>query len=303
MVALNRSQWSTTGESTAAINRLLGRAGYRASHCRFPSGAILVSELQASARRVVDPVGERFAARPHVQMPSVSPALQTAGPPAQLVPAPKAEPPVPQKMASTSPTVLPPPKSIPLPLSKKLMPEPLTRPANRQVAQILTETPISTTSAVADIAAPKASAAAAAEAISTTAFTIPLRAVPFALDSNVIPAKSGPLHQLEPGNGNHIQNGGEGNFGSSSQMYFEVGKFKEESLAYRTTDKLARLGFRATVVEKGIFGRIPTTYLWAPTTMMKEPKQYARNWRRAVSSHESLKGDRAPSLFTVGATP
>ena len=156
-------------------------------------------------------------------------------------------------MASTSPTVLPPPKSIPLPLSKKLMPEPLTRPAKRQVAQILTETPISTTSAAADIAAPKASAAAAAEAISTTAFTIPLRAVPFALDSNVIPAKSGPLHQLEPGNGNHIQNGGEGNFGSSSQMYFEVGKFKEESLAYRTTDKLARLGFRATVVEKGHF--------------------------------------------------
>jgi hypothetical protein len=198
--------------------------------------------------------GERFAARPHVQMPSVSPALQTAGPPAQsVVPAPNAESPLPQKMASTSPTELPPPKSIPLPVSKKLLLEPLTRSAKSRVAQIVTETRIPTTSTAVDAAAPKASAVSAAEAISTTASTIPLRAVPFTLDANVTPAKPRPPHQIEPANGNHIQNGGEGNFGSSSQMYFEVGKFKDESWAYRTTDNLARLGFRATVVEKGHF--------------------------------------------------
>src|SRR5207237_3415814 len=39
----------------------------------------------------------------------------------------------------------------------------------------------------------------------------------------------------------------------TSQMYFEVGKFKDASGAYATTDKLARLGVRSAVVQKGHF--------------------------------------------------
>ena len=67
------------------------------------------------------------------------------------------------------------------------------------------------------------------------------------------PAKAGPLPSVEPANRTQIQSATAANAGSSSQLYFEVGKFKDPLLAYRATDSLTRLGFHATVVTKGHF--------------------------------------------------
>lgn len=193
--------------------------------------------------------GERFAARPHLQTQSVSPAPQAQA----MVLAPQAESPGPQKMAAASRRVPPAATSIPMSRSEKLLPEHVKKTAKPQPAQIAHETTTPAISTPNAALAPKASAGVAAAAISTTASTTPLPAVPVAPGSNVIPAKPGPLPPLEPANRNHIQSASAENAGSSSQLYFEVGKFKDSLLAYRATDNLARLGLRATVVEKSHF--------------------------------------------------
>ena len=64
----------------------------------------------------------------------------------------------------------------------------------------------------------------------------------------VAPAKPG-VPQLEPAAG-IVQNTAKANGVSNSHLYFEVGKFKSEMLAKGETDKLVRLGLRATTAEK-----------------------------------------------------
>jgi PilZ domain-containing protein len=181
--------------------------------------------------------GERFAARPHSQVQSVSP------------PPPADSPPASQKTVAASRLVLPAATSLPRLRSKKLLPEQVKKTANPQPAHTARETPTPATSTPTAILAPKASAAA----IATTASKTPLPAAPVAAASNVTPAKPELLSPLEPAGRNYIQNARAENSASSSQLYFEVGKFKNAVSAYRATDTLARLGFRATVVEKGHF--------------------------------------------------
>ncbi len=202
--------------------------------------------------------GERFAARPHSQMQKVPPAplaqaVVLAPPQAEPSAPQKAEPSAPQKMEPATRMVAPAAASIPMLRSEKLSPERVKKTSKPLAAQIMHETPTTATSTATAALAPNASAAVAAAAISTTASTIPLPAAPVPSDFNVIPAKPGPLLPLEPADRNHIQNAGAEDAGSSSQLYFEVGKFKDALWAYRATDNLARLGFRATVVEKGHF--------------------------------------------------
>jgi PilZ domain-containing protein len=193
--------------------------------------------------------GERFAARPHSQMQSLSPAPQAQA----VVLAPQAESPAPQKMAAASRMLLPAARSIPMLRSEKLLPEHVKKTAEPEPTQIAHETTTPATSTPTATIAPKASAAVAAAAVSTTASTTRLPAAPVASGSSVIAAKPGPLPPLKPAIRDYNQNASAENAGSSSRLYFEVGKFKDGLLAYRTTDNLARLGLHATIVEKGHF--------------------------------------------------
>ena len=181
--------------------------------------------------------GERFAPRPHLRVQSGSPPPLADSPPAS------------QKTGAASRLVLPSATSLPRLRSEKLSADRVNKTANPQPVHISPETPTSVTSTPTAILAPKASAAA----IATTASKTPLPAAPVAAASNVTPAKPGLLSPLEPAGRDHIQNADAENSASSSQLYFEVGKFKNAVLAYRATNTLARLGFRAAVVEKGHF--------------------------------------------------
>lgn len=49
----------------------------------------------------------------------------------------------------------------------------------------------------------------------------------------------------------HAVDSGTSTAGATSRMYFEVGKFKEQSWAHRATDELSHLGFPATIAQKG----------------------------------------------------
>ncbi len=52
-------------------------------------------------------------------------------------------------------------------------------------------------------------------------------------------------------NSGRVANLSEGNASSTSQMYFELGRFKDQLLANNTSDQLAHLGFHASVIQKG----------------------------------------------------
>ena len=198
--------------------------------------------------------GERFSARPHSKVQNASPAPPAGSPVVQtVVSAPKEESPAPQKMSVASRLVPPAATSIPRLQSEKLLPEHVRKMAKPQPARVAHETSTPATSTPTAVLAPKASVAVAGAAIATRASTIPLPAPPVAAGSNVTPAKPEPLSSLEPADRSHIQNASAENSGSSSQLYFEVGKFKNAVLANRASDNLAHLGFRATVVEKGHF--------------------------------------------------
>jgi hypothetical protein len=198
--------------------------------------------------------GERFAARPHSQVQSAPPALPPVSPLEQaMFSAPKEESPAPQKMVVTSRVVLPAATSLPRLPSDKLSPEQVKKIAKPQPAQIAPEMPTPATSTPTAAVAPKASGAVAAAAIATTASKTPLPAPPVAAGSDVIPTKPAPLSPLAPADRNrNIQKASAENSNAGSQLYFEVGKFRNPVLAYRANDNLARLGFRATVVEKGL---------------------------------------------------
>ena len=198
--------------------------------------------------------GERFAARPHSQVQSTPPAPPPVSPLEQaMFSAPKEESPAPQKMVVTSRVVLPAATSLPRLPSDKLSPEQVKKTAKPQPAQIAPEMPTPATSTPTAAVAPKASGAVAAAAIATTASKTPLPAPPVAAGSDVIPTKPAPLSPLVPADRNrNIQKASAENSNAGSELYFEVGKFRNPVLAYRANDNLARLGFRATVVEKGL---------------------------------------------------
>ncbi len=120
-------------------------------------------------------------------------------------------------------TLSPTPAAIPVPRPEKLLPLLLASPAKPQQAKVEPEIPATATPIAAGGPAPKAPATAGAAAISATV--------------------SRPR--------GHAQDSSGESAGSTSEMYFEVGKFKDALWAYQATDKLARLGFHATVIQKG----------------------------------------------------
>ncbi len=71
--------------------------------------------------------------------------------------------------------------------------------------------------------------------------------------SNLVPAKPGTTPKAEPPNqpGVHTEDSKAQNTLSTSELYFEVGKFKNQLEAHDETDKLAQLGFPVTAVQKG----------------------------------------------------
>jgi hypothetical protein len=225
--------------------------------------------------------GELFAARPHAQTQSVTPQPQsippstnaqrtlqapstepqTSRPSAEAITQePQPEPKPTQNVVAVAHAVLPPPATIPPPekvmsnvasdkaaadkARKQADSHPERIPSSQtQVPQIAPASPTPATSIAMASRLPQAAAA-----ISTAGPTIASPAATVAPNSKVAPAKPG-VPQLEPAAG-IVQNTAKANGVSNSQLYFEIGKFKNEMLAKGETDKLVRLGFRATTAEK-----------------------------------------------------
>jgi hypothetical protein len=194
--------------------------------------------------------GERFTAKPQEQVQTVLPESPTAVAPPQTAPATQVVLPAPQTA---------PPAPVPLLVSRpeNLLPQPLTTPATPQQAKIeaagtVTATPALTPTPVADTV-PKAPIAAAIPAISSAPLNVSLPASAVAPVFNLVPDKPGTIPPPATTSNPRVQaeDSGTSNAYSTSEMYFEIGKFKDALQARDTTDKLAQLGFPATAVQKG----------------------------------------------------
>jgi hypothetical protein len=167
-------------------------------------------------------LGERLTAKPQEQTQMMSPASQTKLPPPQAVYGVSVE------VERRSPTRA----LIPAKRPDTVPPKPQTNPAKPQQAR----------------RDPAGSAA-----VSSTPPTISLPTTSVVPNSNLILGELGTTPQLVPANhpSGRTVDSREENAGSTSEMYFEIGKFKDEFWARKATDQLAQLGFHATVIEKG----------------------------------------------------
>ena len=175
-------------------------------------------------------LGERLASKSRAQTQTVTPAQQAG-----------ITRPQPPSAAH---------KQIPVsPLEKVLLPPP-TNPAKPQQAKLDPPRPIVAGHAAA-AGAPNKTVAAAAAISSPPAISLPTAAA--APVSSVVPDKVGAVPADKPANNPdvHAEVAGKESAASSSEGYFEVGKFKNNLLADNVADKLGQLGFHASVAQRG----------------------------------------------------
>jgi cell division protein FtsN len=179
-------------------------------------------------------LGERLAAKSQAQTQGASPALES------VLPVPQ-----PSSPASASLSVSVPEKLLPLPLASPAKPEQRkleVAPPATAARPTFANDPARKTSGVAPV-------------ISSAPSGISLPTTAAGLNSDANLEKIGIVPRPEPANRSganaEVEIAKEVNAVSNSEKYFEVGKFKDDSLAHNSTDKLKQLGFHATVSQKG----------------------------------------------------
>jgi PilZ domain/SPOR domain len=246
----------------------------------FVAGVFLFNGYRHEFGEWLIHLGEQFAAKPQVQTMAVSaappaalPAPQTAPVATPTVPpATQTAPPLKQAaLAEPEKTSLP--ASVPVPVSKvdkveKVAPQP-ERPAPPPVAssakpqQAKLDVPppvVATPTTVADPAPKPVSATApAGNSLKPPAISVPPSSttVPVASSPNPVPATVASITKPEAASqpGVHTEDSRATNADATSELYFEVGKFKNPLQAHDESDRLAQLGFPVTAVQKG--------FLWA----------------------------------------
>jgi len=216
-------------------------------------------------------LGERFVAKPQAETAVVvsaaapevlapAPVTVLAAAPAATVP--KTQPsPTPTSAVSAPPIESPKRAPDPPPQPEKLVASPTPATAKPQPAAAEPARPAVTSPSTVANPAPKPSVTAAPPAMSlpssTTSFA---KAVPtilpvaaMASNANVNPAKTNAAAKVEPAKPQGVQteDAGADNIDLTRELYFDVGKFKNQLQAHDETDKLAQLGLPVTAVQKG----------------------------------------------------
>jgi cell division protein FtsN len=211
--------------------------------------------------------GERVAAKPQAQPQMASPVVQPEVPAALAVSTPGA----PLSIAQQSETLIPQPSRNapapqPLPAPHQAKSEPLAPDTARLVA--------------VGSPRPKAPTANGSTLISETPPPVSFPTIVIAPRSYLVPSKLGPAPPLAPASEPNVHSvvSGKEDTGSPSEMYLEVGKFKDQPPASEVKDKLASLGFPASVTQKGRFWGNSYYVLVGPYD----------NDREAKAAHKSL---------------
>jgi hypothetical protein len=221
---------------------------------------LLVSTLLAAAfllhshrRRLGESLihlGERLGARSQ---------LDATLPPMQVAPAQG------QTVSPAPITALPREKLVPHPVTTVVKPQPVESEAPKQVAA----TPVPGPPATRTL--PAISPFPPPDSLPTLTVVPKVPTLPDTYGAVTL------IEKAKPPSG-QPENSRGGTVPSISQMYLEVGKFKDKLWAHRTSGELTQLnlGFMRRLFRKAIFGRIPTMYSWAPTVMKKRRRRRTR---------------------------
>ncbi len=232
------------------------------------TGALLFHIYRNQVGESLIRLGERFAAKPIAQTQTVSPLAETAAPAPQTVPQPQVTASLTPQTVSPSPQVVVPARPMAPPVlapptqPQKLLPQSMANPEKPQQEKLETVVPSTPPPVAAGTLAPEVPAIADARAISSARPTIPLPTTAVAPDVSLIPAKTATAPTPGPANpptgqadNSRVESARADNADATSQMFFEVGGFKNRRQAHSATEKLAQLGFPATAVHKN--------HLWA----------------------------------------
>lgn len=188
-------------------------------------------------------LGERLAAKPQAEN---KPAAVRAETPAGVQSPVSAEAPV---HVHSSPT--PARREIPVERSNKLLAQPPTSPVKQQEPTLRPALPADVSARAANSPVPEHSPVRASTDTAAPSPSSPSQAVPSSPMANVIPNKLSVLAQPPPASPVQVSGFSEGTAASLPQMYFELGKFKEETWARNLSDKVAQLGLPSHVIQKG----------------------------------------------------
>jgi outer membrane biosynthesis protein TonB len=316
--------WSafSRGLATGLLASAVVASGFLFNNYRSQLGELLI---RLGERFAANPQAETVvvsAAAPEILAPAPLAALAAAAAPAVAIP--KTEPsPTPTAVSSVPPKELPMRQPEPAPQPEKLAPSLPLPAAKAQPAPIEPPKPAVTSSSTVANPAPKAPITAAAPATSSlspttslakTAPTIlPLAAM--ASNANVNASKPGPAPKLEPAKiepakmGVQTEDSGGANIDLTRELYFDVGKFKNQLQAHDETDKLAQLGLPVTAVQKGFLWTNSYHVLVGPygdegkakvtqDTLMSsgfKPRPFEKGWRTfKLISSVTLNGAPTP---------
>jgi PilZ domain/SPOR domain len=258
--ALARKPWSgfSQGLATGLLASAVLASGFLFHGYRSQLGELLIQ------------LGERFAAKPQAETVVVSaaapevlaPAPTTAMAAAPAAAVPKIEPsPMPTVAAPAAPAELPKRAPDPAPQPERFAPSPAPVTAKPQPAAV--EPAKSAIAAPLRVAnpAPKAPVTAAVPA---PTLPVPTTSLPKAVQATVLPTlvasnsnvsmpKPNPAPKVEPAKPAKVQteDSGGANIDLTRELYFDVGKFKNQLQAHDETDKLAQLGLPVSAVQKG----------------------------------------------------
>ncbi len=235
-------------------------------------------------------LGERFAAKPEPQISAVQAASPvvlrepqpTSPSPATVSPAPQIVQPAAQAVLAEQKTISPAPVPVPapapqaekvLPQPEKLAPQPSSNTGKLQQAKAETVEPLPTpppappSSVSNPTPKPATTVASTPTSLKATTPSVPTTAPAptVATASNLVPTKLDTTPRQQPASPPAAQPAAQSavrteesgpanpaaNAAATSELFFEVGKFKNPSQAHDETDKLAQLGFPVTAVQKG----------------------------------------------------
>jgi hypothetical protein len=271
-------------------------------------------------------LGERFAAKPQAETVVVSaaaPELSRPAPVTELAAAPVVV--TPKTVPSPTPSVASEPlalaarAAVPVPQPEKLVSSSSTNTANPQPVPVASPSSAVVVPASVVDRAPKAPATPAPPPISLpspVSLPTPALSTMVAAGSNpgpakTSPSKTGPAPKIEPLKQASLQteNSGADNIDLTRELYFDVGKYKNQLQAHDETDKLAQLGYPVTAVQKGFLwtnsyhvlvgpygdeGRAKVTQDTLVSSGFR-PRPFEKGWRTfTLVSSVTLNGARTP---------
>lgn len=253
--------------------------------------------------------GERFAAKPQPQSVAIATPPPTVSPAPQPVAAePSGVSPAPRVVSLPTQKVVPAPKTASIPSSsakvlraeqvrpqpKPIAPQPPANSVSPQLAKLGPAEPTVAAPTPPSNPAPKADVPGASTPDASGPATRLSLATPVPITSNLVSAKldTTPKQELASQPAIRTEESKTADAFSTSEVFFEVGKFKNPLQAHDEADKVARLGFPVTAVQKG--------FLWTSSYhILVGP--YGDE-ERAKTTHDTLVSDGfKPRTFERGS--